>query len=463
MMTRTRRTRLQAAFEAALRAPGAPAAGSTVVAAVSGGPDSVSLLDVLSRLAAGTHLKVVAAHLDHRLREASAEDAAFCRALADHLGVPLRVGSADVRALAGREKSGLEDAARRARYAFLRSVAAETGASAIVLAHTRDDQAETVLLRLLRGAGSRGLSAMRARAGDLWRPLLGASRADVLAHLSAHGLSWREDPTNADPVHRRNRIRHELIPYLEARFNPRVREALARSAALLAEEASFVEDQAAALLARARKPGDAVVLSRDALRSAPRAVARAAVRAALAEAGGGRGLTQGHVDRVLKLASSPRPSGRRLVLPNGCEASFSFDDVRLGRIRPAVPAYAVPLAVPGRVELPGGFALSAQAARGPAVSKGETAVVAVPAGPLVVRTRRPGDRVSSGGRVVSLKRALIEDRVPADLRAALPLLASGSHVLWFPGQESRPAFVGAERFVRVRLQKARAASRREPR
>jgi tRNA(Ile)-lysidine synthetase-like protein len=185
------------------------------------------------------------------------------------------------------------------------------------------------------------------------------------------------------------------------------------------------------------------------------------VRQALEETGGRRALAHGHVERVLALAASPAPSGRRLPLSGGCEAAFSFGDVRLGHRRATPHAYALPLSVPGQVELPGGLTLRVRSARGPAVSKGESAVVAVPAGPLVVRTRRPGDRVSADGRVVSLKRALIEDRVPADLRAGLPLLASGPHVLWFPGQGSKPVFAGASRFIRVRLERAGSAVSRD--
>ena len=153
-------------------------------------------------------------------------------------------------------------------------------------------------------------------------------------------------------------MRHELIPYLESRFNPRVREALARSAALLAEETAFIEARAEEFLAEARNPAPgAVVISCQSLRSAPPAVARAAVRRALEEVGGRRVLAHVHVDRVLALASRPTPSGRRLPLPGGCEAAVSFGDLRLGPKRPAPAAYALPLTVPGRVELPGGLAL----------------------------------------------------------------------------------------------------------
>src|SRR5262249_48035243 len=161
------------------------------------------------------------------------------------------------------------------------------GAVAIAVAHTRDDQAETLLLRLLRGAGTSGLAGMRPRSGDLLRPLLGVSRKEVLAYLGERGLSWREDPTNADTALTRNRVRHELLPYLAERFNPRVREALARTADLLAEEALFVGGAAERALAdSAVREGEALVLDRVKLAQAPPALARATLRLALRESGG---------------------------------------------------------------------------------------------------------------------------------------------------------------------------------
>jgi tRNA(Ile)-lysidine synthase len=279
---------------------------------------------------------VVAAHLDHGLRAGSPGDAAFCAELCERLGVPLRSAVADVRARAGRERGGLEQAARRERYAFLRRVREEERASAIAVAHTRDDQAETLLLRLLRGAGATGLAGMRARRGDIVRPLLAVSREEVLAHLRERGLPWREDPSNADLAHRRNRVRHELLPYLEARFNPRLRETLARTASILADEADHLRTEALAAVA-ARREDEAVVLSRSAILAAPVAVARAAIRQALLRAGGLRQVGAGHVERILALARSKAPSGRRLPLPGGREARFRKDDLRLG---PRVPAAA---------------------------------------------------------------------------------------------------------------------------
>jgi tRNA(Ile)-lysidine synthase len=235
-----RRTALQSGVAQALRSLGHPSAGQRVVVGLSGGADSVALLDVMAALARHRGFTVVAAHLDHALRPDSADDAAFCRDLCAALGVPFRTERKDVAARRRAEGGGLEEAARGERHAFLRRVKDEEGATWIALAHTRDDQAETVLLRLLRGAGGLGLSAMRPRAGDLLRPMLAWSRRDVLDHLAARALAWREDPSNADVSIARNRVRHELIPYLERHFNPAVREALARSAALLAEESDLL-------------------------------------------------------------------------------------------------------------------------------------------------------------------------------------------------------------------------------
>ncbi len=332
---------LVAAVDRALRAAGVPPRGGTLVVGLSGGKDSVALTDALASLRRRRGFRVVAAHLDHGLRPGSPEDVAFCAALCEKLDVPFRAGTADVRARAGRERGGLEQAARRERYAYLRRVRDEERAAAIAVAHTRDDQAETLLLRLLRGAGATGLAGMRPRAGDVVRPLLAVSREEVLAHLRERGLEWREDPSNADTAHRRNRVRHELIPYLEVRFNPGIKAALARTASLLADEAVHVRAEAESLLgAIAREEGGALVLGRAALAAAPTAVARATIRQALARSGGLALVGALHVERVLHLARAKAPSGRRLPLPGGREARFTRDAVRLER-RAGVDAKAV--------------------------------------------------------------------------------------------------------------------------
>jgi tRNA(Ile)-lysidine synthase len=321
---------LVAAVDSALQAAGVPLARETLVAGVSGGADSVALLDALASLRRRRGHRVVAAHLDHGLRPGSPADAAYCVALCERLAVPIRTGAADVQGRASREKGGLEQAARRERYAFLRAVRVEEAAVAIAVAHTLDDQAETFLLRLLRGAGATGLGGMRLRQGDILRPLLGVTRAEVVRHLRERGLEWREDPSNADPSHRRNRVRHELLPYLEARFNPRIRAVLARAAGLLSEEAEHLRREAEVLLEGiGRAEGGDLLLARGPLAAAPAPVARAAIREALLRTGGLRQVGAGHVERVLRLVRPGATTGCRVPLPGGRQARLIRGAVRI--------------------------------------------------------------------------------------------------------------------------------------
>ena len=412
-----RRTRLLSHVRRALDGAGAPVRGGSLVVALSGGPDSVALLDCLVSLSDAYGLRLVAAHLDHGLRPESPADAAFCAELCARLGVPLEVGRADL--AAGPRGAGLEAAARRARRAFLASVARRHGARLVALGHTRDDQAETLLLSLLRGAGRTGLCAMRPRRGWLLRPLLEASRAEVLEHLAARGLASRHDSSNDDPRFRRNRVRHELLPLMESRLNGRARAALARAAALLADEERLLDQQARRLLERAAEPAqDGLALRLAPLRRAPLALLRRGLRLALRRAGGLRGVSAVHVERLARLARSAAPSGRRVELPGGRVGSFRFDRLVLGPRPAEARPFTLDLPVPGQVALPDGRTLAA-APEGPGP------------GPLVVRTRRPGDRLRGRGR--SLKRLFAEARVPAELRDGWPVVARGDAVVWVPG------------------------------
>jgi tRNA(Ile)-lysidine synthase len=422
-------------------------AGETWVLGLSGGADSTALADALCRLGRRTGLRVVAAHLDHGLRPGSARDAELCQTLCDSLQIPLRRGTADVAHRRQRDGGGLEEAARLERRAFLDEVRQSEGARFVVLAHTRDDQAETVLLRLLRGAGSRGLSAMRIRSGHLLRPLLDLSRQDVLAHLRARGLSWSDDPTNADRALLRNRVRHELLPYLETSFNPAIRESLARTAAVLAEETDVL-DAVTVPEVRENPDGSASLLLSD-LRAVPAGVARLAVRRALTANGGLRGIGLSHIERILALVSSPFPSGRRVALSGGREAVFHFDELRIAPKEGRQAPFAMPLGVPGRAVLPDGSALVAEMVAAPAAPATDD-VIELPAGDLQVRTRRPGDRVHAQGRDLSLRRFLVERRVPAAQRERIPVVACGDQVVWVAGQTVEGPH-GGDRFARLRL------------
>ncbi len=296
--------------------------GVVVVAALSGGPDSVALLDALLRAARKSGMGVVAAHLDHALRRDSAADARFCEELCDGLKVRLRSGRVRPSAQALRE-GGIEEAARLTRYSFLRRVAREENASAIVLGHTLDDQAETVLMRLVRGSGALGLSAMKARDGELLRPLLDTRRAAVLAHLSAHRLPYRSDPTNADTTFIRNRVRHELLPLLEQRFNPNIAEALGRTARTLAEEHAALREVAAQLLDRAVASAvEGVAYELAVLKSAPEGLGKSALREALRRFGGLRSVSFVHVEGLWNLVNQGR-GGATLPLPGSRAATVS--------------------------------------------------------------------------------------------------------------------------------------------
>ncbi len=290
--------------------------GVSVVAALSGGPDSVALLDALQRAARKPGIRVVAAHLDHALRKDSRADAVFCEELCDRLKVLLRSGRSRPTAKALRD-GGLEEAARLTRYSFLRRVAREENAGAIVLGHTLDDQAETVLMRLVRGSGALGLSAMKPWDGELLRPLLEIRRTTVIAHLSAYRLPYRSDPTNEDTAFLRNRVRHELIPLLERKFNPNIAEALGRTARTLAEEHSALREVAAQLLDRATASSvSGVAFELSVLKAAPEGLGKTAIREALRRFGGLRSVSFVHIESLWGLVNQGR-GGSTLPLPGG--------------------------------------------------------------------------------------------------------------------------------------------------
>ena len=262
------------------------AAGTPVIAAVSGGADSTALLLILHELSERGHVSLAGvAHLHHHIRASDAdEDAAFVEALAGRLGLPFALGNADVPALARRAGRSLEVAGREARLAFFERLAAGAPRPVIALAHTRSDQAETVLLRLARGAGPRGLAGMAPRNGCRVRPLLEIDRDQLRDWLRERGQPWRVDPTNEDQTIARNRIRHAVLPQL-ALLNPAVEGALARAARIQAADADLLEQLAAAEACRlVILAEETVQLDLKAVRRLPEALARRVILRALMEA-----------------------------------------------------------------------------------------------------------------------------------------------------------------------------------
>ena len=345
--------------------------GDRVLVALSGGPDSVALLRLLRDLEAGGELAVAGiAHLNHGLRDAAHGDEQFCRALAVELGLPFRSDLADVRARAGRLRTSLEDAGRQARYELFERVAAELQADVIATGHTRDDQAETFLLRLLRGAGPRGLAGIHPRSGRVVRPLLDLGRDELRTYLASLGQPFRDDESNRDLSIPRNRIRHELLPVLSRDYSPGITDVLAREAAIARQDEDRLQREAIDLLDlivlnnEACRSGEveAVELDAAALGALHPALAVRVARMALERVAPGRFVGFDHVERLLELARDPR--GRGSVSLPGQQAVRRGETLVLARkralLQPFANSFQFSLSIPGEVVLAAqGWAVSA--------------------------------------------------------------------------------------------------------
>jgi len=453
--------------------------GMKVAVACSGGADSVALACLLAELKETLGLRLLLVHLNHQLRGAEADaDEVFVRQLAERLEVEFLVRREDVamRALRGkrsgqapRDKTNLEEAGREARLEFFASLIAGGKADAVALAHTLDDQAETVLQRLVRGAGTRGLAGIypvveeRVQSTSseleqgklrLVRPLLGMRRGELRAYLAEREQRWREDASNLDRRRLRNRIRLELLPQL----NSAAIEHLGRLAAHAREEESFwaayVEERFRALAQAA--PGKNLefeissLLAPDPLlkrlparraAEAQRAVARRLVRRALADVRGDlRRLTQTHVESVLRLAEEGQ-SGQRVVLP-GVEVERRFERLvfqATTAVPAAAPGFELRVEAPGGVPLPGGGALTFKlvvwGGGEPGYNQRRQLVDAARAPfPLRVRNWQPGDAYQPLGsaRVKKLKTLFREQRIPRGERSRTPVVLAGGDIVWVP-------------------------------
>jgi len=425
--------------------------GARVLAAVSGGADSVALAWVLADLAQrGALVLAGIGHLNHQLRGADADaDEAFVAALAVRLGVPCRSSRADVASLAAGRGESIEAAARRARYAWLAEAAAELGATHIATGHTLDDQAETVLLRLLRGAGTRGLSGIRATRGAVIRPLLDCRREEIRGYLTARGETFREDSSNADVSIARNRLRHELLPVIE-RLAPGGVDALARTASLAADDEDVLSSLAAtAARAIVRVDADGVQLQRGPLAMLAPAVARRVIRGAieLAVPLDAPRLTSRHIDAVWRTVQGGR--SRQVDLPGVC-VDAGADALRVGpasaraRSASAAAPFELTLQVPGTLTiLAAGWTISAGICdQTPAtgVEAREALRIAIPAAlvgrSVTVRSRRPGDRIKPIGAPgrKKLQDLLVDRKVPRAERDRVPVVVDAEgRVIWVVG------------------------------
>jgi tRNA(Ile)-lysidine synthase len=279
--------------------------GSRVLAGLSGGSDSVALVFLLQELAEDGRFSIVSlAHLNHRLRCTATRDEQFCRNLADRVGLPISVESVDVASYAQTQRLSVEDAARRVRYDFLHRVAAASSADRIAVGHTQDDQAETFLLKVIRGAGLAGLGGIYPRRGEIVRPLLDVGRADLRRYLEARGQEWMEDETNANLDNPRNRIRHKVLPELDAAGGARSIPAIARTASIVREDGMWLDELGERRFeALALRHDTGIEIDRAGLLAEPPPVRRRIVLTALRLAASNREIGLDHVQAALEVAA----------------------------------------------------------------------------------------------------------------------------------------------------------------
>ncbi len=454
-----------------------------IVVGVSGGADSLCLMHALIQLG----YPVLVGHLDHSLRPESADEAQAVQRFATELGAPVVCSKEDVAAYARRNRESIEEAARTLRYGFLFRLAQEQDAQAVAVAHTADDQVETVLMHLLRGAGLTGLRGMAYRSlpnpwsGEipLVRPLLGVWREEIVRYLEQYHLQATLDASNLDMTYYRNRLRHEALPYLDT-LNPGIRQRLWKTAELLREEEDLIEAitakawQDCALIVEEK----AIAFDADRLRQQPLAVQRRLFRWAIARLRPSlRNIDFESIERALAFLRSPTRSSQTDLISNlrleqeGARLWLAEQDAALpGADWPQIPpGVGLRLDIPGEVELAAGWRMRAevydntpqhytQAIENPDPYQAWLNRATLQS-PLLVRCRRPGDRfqpLGMGGRSLKLSDFMINVRLPRRAREGWPLVLSGEEIAWLPGYRPGERFAVRKETPKIVLLTLRA-------
>ena len=438
------------------------APGKLLVLAVSGGPDSLTLLHALHYLRHDLELRLHGAHLDHGLRgEASRADARYVADAFARLGIALTLEEADVASFRKRHRLSLEEAARKVRYGFLARVAVEQGADAVCLGHTSDDQAETVLMHIIRGSGLPGLRGMETAARSsfngvevvLGRPLLQITRRQTEEYCHALNLEPRRDESNLSLDLKRNRVRSELLPALEE-YNPRIRDALIRLSRSAARDIDYIQEEVERQWGTVARHDDGFVyLDRRAFSQLPQSVQSHLLRRALlAVKGDLEDVKQNHIEGMARLMHGP--AGRSLDLPGGLRFSVSYSDATLAASeRELCPLPVLQgehrLLVPGATLLPGWRVTADVVERGrglqdpdgdrPLAQASSTHAAHLDhdrlGGELRVRSRLPGDRFQPMGMAQEkkLQDFMVDARIPRTWRDRVPLVVSSRGIVWVVG------------------------------
>ncbi len=403
--------------------------GERVLAGVSGGADSVALLLVLKELSGELGFGLCAAHLNHGIRGREAdEDQAYVRELCRELEVPLYEERLDIPSICAQQGKTLEQAAREQRYAFFERALEHFGGQRIAVAHHMEDQAESIMLHLIRGSGLKGLTGMKYMRGNVIRPFLGAHRSQVEEYLAERGVAYRTDSTNLDRDASRNRLRLDVMPCIARNINPAVTDALCSMGELLAEDEAYLAAEAEQALNSAATPAG---YSREALLALPRPIQSRALRMAIERAGVYADIDRVHIDKVAELLSAR--TGASLDLPH-IAAWVSYGDICFGR-RQQAKTFEQPFNFYGKTQAGDGF-FFADRPEGDIIKDNFVGYMDMDRLPAdtVARPRQPGDVFFPCGAPGSkkLKAVLIDRKIPRDRREQ-PGLFCGNEALFFPG------------------------------
>lgn len=408
-----------------------------VILALSGGPDSMALLALLKELEDKMGFTVIAAHLNHGLREEADGEAAFVEDYCSQRGIPCYVRKVNIKEAARREGKTLEEAGREERYRFFRELKEELGAHRIATAHHQDDLAETVLHHIIRGTGIKGLRGIMPVNGDLIRPLLVVTRREIEEYLDMRGIPYCIDMSNYEPVYLRNRIRNELIPYLKREFNPRLVESLCQLAGIARMENEVLELEAEKYwekVLRSREEGK-LVLDVPSLTLLHPAYQHRLVIKALKEVRGGKegDINLKEVEDVLNLLQKTG-SSRIIHLAGGVKANKAYQELIISTREEEKAAYAYQVKIPGEIYIPELDEVYVFEVADIERMDKEGAVAYLDYGrlkfPLFIRSRKPGDVFRPAGLKGSkkIKDFFIDEKIPLSRRDKIPLLAAGEKI-----------------------------------
>jgi len=423
-----------------------------LLVAVSGGPDSVCLLHILDKLKEGLGISLQVVHLNHLLRGADSEaDARYVADLTHRLGIPVTVDQREVKAYQSQQHCSLEEAAREVRYAFLAEVARDIGANQVAVGHTVDDQIETILMHLIRGTGIRGLRGLQPNISrqfsgsslTIIRPLLEVNREETTGYCHDHRLAPKSDASNLSLSPLRNRIRHQLLPLLK-NYNPRVAEALLRTARLASDGLAFLDGESTRLWGEiARREGDTVILDKKGFLELPPALKRHLLRDAVEKLVGNlKDIEARHIEEIMDALT--KPAGKRISLPGGLIFSVEYDQYRLGSDPVVLSPFPVleeelVLKIPGETRLPG-WRIEASVIDRQQMTESDDDFTAYfdldKAGDkLSVRSRQHGDKFQPLGMNQPKKvgEFMIDAKIPQSWRQRIPIVCSPEHILWVVG------------------------------